>query len=106
MTETTGASVTRWRKKPVEVEAIQWTGENLADVQAFTGSALFGAVAPEDRSEDPDMTAEVFDKLHSTWVHVYDGQWIIKGIQGEFYPIAADVLAATYDPAGTDEQPS
>lgn len=92
--------VVRWRKRPVVVSAIQWTGANLAEVQAFTGGGDFDAVPHEDRSEDPDMTAEVFDKLHSTWVHVYDGQWIIRGVQGELYPIAADVLAATYEPAG------
>ena len=78
---------TRWRKKPITVSAIQWTGSNLAEVQAFTGGGEFGAVDPEDRGEDPDMTAEVFDKLHSTWVHVYDGQWIIRGIRGELYPM-------------------
>ena len=87
----------RFRKKPVEIEAIQWTGNNLADVQAFTGPAHFGAVPPEDRDPDPDMTAEVYDKLHSTWVHVYDGQWIIRGVKGELYPVAADVFAETYD---------
>jgi hypothetical protein len=90
----------RYRKKPVEVGAIQWTGGNLAEVLMFTGPAFFGAVAAEDRDGDPDMTAEVYDKLHGTWVHVYDGQWIIRGIQGELYPCAADVFAATYEPAG------
>jgi hypothetical protein len=90
--------VTRWRKRPVVVDAIRWTGDNLAEVLEFAGGPYFGAVPPEDRTEDPDMTAEVFDKLHSTWVHVYDGQWIIRGVQGELYPIAADVLVATYEP--------
>jgi hypothetical protein len=98
-TEATQEAGTRWRKKPVEVSAIQWTGANLAEVQAFTGPGYFGAVPPEDRDEDPDMTAEVYDKLHSTWVHVYDGQWIIRGVQGELYPCAEDVFAATYEPA-------
>ena len=92
--------VAYWRKKPVIVSAIQWTGSNLADVLTFTGYAYFGAVPPEDRAGDPDMTAEVYDELHGTWVHVYDGQWIIRGIQGELYPCAADVFAATYEPAG------
>ena len=97
--------VTRFRKRPVEVSAIQWTGANLAEVQEFTGRGYFDAVDPQDRSDDPDMTAMIFDKLHSTWVHVYDGQWIIRGIQGEFYPITDDVLALTYEPAdGPDER--
>ena len=82
------------------ISAIQWTGANEAEVQAFTESAYFEAVPPEDRDPDPDMTGQVYDKLHGTWVHVYDGQWIIRGIQGELYPCAADVFAATYEPAG------
>lgn len=89
--------ITRFRKRPVEVEAIQWTGDNEAELDAFT-CGQFQALDPEDRSDDPDMTGSVFDKLHSTWVGVYTGQWVIKGVKGEFYPIAPDVLAETYEP--------
>ena len=92
----------RWRKRPVVVEAIQWTGANLAEVLEFCGGGYFGVVAPEDRAEDPDMTAEVYDKLHGTWVHVYDGQWVIRGVKSELYPCAADVFAGTYEPAGAE----
>lgn len=98
--------VTRWRKRPVEVEAVQWTGTNLAEVQVFAGGGYFDAVDPEDRTEDPDQTAEVYDKLHGTWVHVYDGQWIIRGVRGELYPCAGDVFAATYEPTGSPQEPS
>lgn len=92
--------IVRRRKKPVEVTTIQWTGANEAEVQAFTGGASrFYALDGEDRqnSDDPDATATVFDKLHSTWIFVYTGQHIVRGIQGELYPIAEDVLADTYD---------
>ncbi|MCW2915516.1 MAG: hypothetical protein JWN52_3584 [Actinomycetia bacterium] len=85
-----------FRKKPITIEAIQWTGDNEAELVAFTGS-LFHAVAPEDRGEGPDITAEVFDVLHGTWVGMYTGQWVLKGVKGEFYPCAADVLAETYE---------
>jgi hypothetical protein len=37
--------------------------------------------------------------LHTTWVGVKTGQWIVRGVKGEFYPIAEDVLAETYEPA-------
>jgi hypothetical protein len=102
-TETTQEAPRRYRKKPVIIEAIQWTGANLAAVQDFAGHGFFGAVDPEDRAEDPDRTAEVYDRLHGTWVGVYDGQWVIRGIQGELYPCADDVFAETYEPA--PEQP-
>lgn len=91
--------MSRFRKKPVEVEAIQWTGDNADELETFTGG-LFNMLDREDREhcDDPEMTAQVFDDLHSTWVGVYTGQWIIRGVKGEFYPCDAAVLAETYDP--------
>ncbi|MGW1497549.1 hypothetical protein ACWCQW_02975 [Streptomyces mirabilis] len=103
-------TITRRRKKPVEVDTIQWTGDNEAAVQAFAGGASnFYALDAEDRenSDDPEATASVFDKLHSTWILVYTGQHIVRGVKGEYYPIAEGVLAETYElaeptPAATE----
>jgi hypothetical protein len=92
------AAPSRWRKKPVVIDAIRWTGSNPAALRAFAGSH-FGTVDPEDRGENPEQTAQVFDVLHSTWVSVFEGQWVIRGIAGEFYPIADDVFRATYEAA-------
>ena len=95
-------TATRWRKRPVEVEAVQWDGVNTARIWHLTGPTNFDRLSDEDRMNcaDPDATAQVYDKLHSTWVLVFDGQWIIKGIKGEFYPCADDVFRETYEPAG------
>jgi hypothetical protein len=90
----------RYRKRPVIIEARQWTGQNFAEMQEF--ATTFSTVAAEDRVEDPDITAEVFDELHSTWVGVHDGDWVIKGIRGEFYPCRPDVFAETYEPVEGD----
>lgn len=95
-------AVFRFRKRPIEVEAVQWTGDNEAELGAFTDDQ-FETVDPENRGDDPDQTATVFDTLHSTWVRVYTGQWVIKGVKGEFYPIAEAVLAETYDPVHAPE---
>lgn len=99
--------ITRWRKKPVTVEAVQWTGSNEADVQALTGPGNFYPLDEQQRTNcnDPEATAEVYDKLHSTWVLVMTGQWIIRGIKGEFYPCAADMFAETYEPAEAGRAP-
>lgn len=83
------------RKRPVEVQAVLFTGENFSELKDFT-NGNFGRVHPDDRTEDPDITAEVFYDLHSTWVGVKDGQWIIRGVQGEFYPCDPDIFDRTY----------
>lgn len=88
---------TRFRKLPIEIQAMQWTGDNEAELTAFTGPTYFRAVDPEDRIEDSEITAEVFDELHSTWVGVYTGHWVVRGIRGEFYPIEQSVLAESYE---------
>ena len=67
----------KFRKRPIVIEAIQWAGGNETEIQEWAGGAcVFHSVDVEDRAEDPDITAEVWDKLHSTWVGVKTGQWL------------------------------
>lgn len=90
----------RFRKKPVEVDAVQWTGTNAQEVNLFArGGAGFDVLSDEDRGNcnDPQATAMVYDVLHSTWVLVRDGDWLIKGVKGEFYPCRDSVFRETYE---------
>lgn len=87
----------RFRKRPVVVEAIQWTGDNEAEIRDFAGG-MFAAL-DQPCEDDLDATAQVFDSLHSTWVLVFPGDWIIKGLVGEFYPCRDAVFRETYEPA-------
>lgn len=91
-------TVQTFRKRPVEVCAIQWTGENEHELREWTGGQ-FSADPVGERAEG-QIDAEVYDVLHATWVGLTVGQWVIKGVKGEFYPIAQDVLAETYEPVG------
>lgn len=90
-----------YRKKPVQVEARQWTGQNLDFIWEMTRE-LFDVLDDEDRAQcrDPNATAQVYDRLHSTWVLVYDGDFIIQGVLGEFYPCRQSVFQATYESVG------
>jgi hypothetical protein len=83
-----------FRKIPVQVEALQWTGSNIDELSEFT-NAQFSTLPQEERAV-PEITAEVYDKLHVTWIGVKTGDWIIRGIEGEFYPCDEKVFAATY----------
>lgn len=89
--------IVRRRKKPVEVDTIQWLGDNVDDVIDFTG----GDFLLVDPGKELACEAKVYDELHSSWIGVRTGQHIVRGIRGEFYPIAEDVLADTYDEVDT-----
>ena len=89
--------IVRRRKRPVEVDTIQWTGSNLDDLIGFTGGDFLLVDAIEGTFA-PDITAKVYDNLHDTWVGVKTGQHVVRGVSGEFYPIAEGVLAETYEP--------
>jgi hypothetical protein len=86
----------RFLKKQIEIEAIQFTGNNYKELERFAEGG-FRLVDKLDREDDPEITAEVWDKLHSTWVGVKNGHYIIKGIIGEFYPCDDNVFFGTYD---------
>lgn len=50
-----------------------------------------------DERRADGYSAVIRDRLHGTWVNVRTGDWIIKGVQGEFYPCRDDIFAATYE---------
>lgn len=97
------AQVSLIKKKPVTVRGIIWAGDNMESVQSFTGPEYFRPARPEEQRQDPAMTAAVYDKLHDTWVHVYDGDWVVQGVQGENYPVRSTVFPVTYDYLGPDD---
>ena len=85
-------AVGKYRKRPVVIEAIQWTPhENCEQVAAFIGDAF----DPEDCADGLTDTYKI-DTLEGTmWAS--SGDWIIKGVQGEFYPCKPDIFAQTYE---------
>lgn len=101
--------MTKFRKKPVVIEAVQFTGENLYEVTAFI------------EGENPDLSSDTGREAWQWYTgkvakdgleirtledghdgrakHVASpGDWIIRGVQGEFYPCKPDIFAATYEP--------
>jgi hypothetical protein len=95
--------VTERRKLPITVHTLEWDGTNSAEMFHFCGDAFRTAY---DHSFLP-VAAQVYDKLHDSWISVLPGQHIVRGIRGEFYPIDPDVLAETYEPPhATDTAPA
>lgn len=93
--------ILRFRKKPVVIEAVQWTGQNLGELLAFTGKH------PEWNEWFENFKAyEAYVKANGSVFKIVTlegtmdatpGDWIIKGVKGEFYPCKPDIFAATYE---------
>lgn len=82
----------KYRKKPVEIEAVQWNGhfETAGDVIEFCQGQAFRTIPPTGhylfiRTLEGDMKVSPKD-------------YIIKGVKGEFYPCKPDIFEMTYEP--------
>lgn len=76
--------VKKYKKKPVVVEAIQWTGDNTAEIMRWVGDKAYFRDTLCIRTLEGDHRASV-------------GDYIIKGIKGEFYPCKPDIFEKTYE---------
>jgi hypothetical protein len=82
-----GEFMAKFRKKPVVIEAIQFTGD--------VNSAM-EFIRPNNPENYPD--AECFQvKTLEGVMTASKGDWIIKGIKGEFYPCKPDIFDKTYE---------
>lgn len=76
--------MSKFRKKPVVIDAVQWTGGNQNELRDFMGVVSSCAGKVEITTLEGTLTASI-------------GDWIIKGVKGEFYPCKPDIFAATYE---------
>lgn len=86
-----------YRKKPVVIEAIQFHGskDSANHVLAWIGSHSAEARrASMARPEDGILISTLEGEMLAS-----SGDWIIRGVQGEFYPCKPEIFAATYEPA-------
>lgn len=74
----------KYRKKPIIVDAIQWNGENTKEIINFVGEVDEVNSGLLIFTLEGVMTASV-------------GDYIIRGINGEFYPCKPDIFEKTYE---------
>jgi len=92
----------KFRKKPVVIEAVRfiYDEQGMIALKSFCGDTL-GNVR---KARHPGALAEaeigtLEDGVHLTVKHIAtEGDWIIKGVQGEFYACKPDIFEATYEP--------
>ena len=78
----------KYKKRPVVIEAVRWTGKNLAELRKMDG---FEEVHLCFNGKLSILTLEGI-------VDASVGDYIIRGVNGEFYPCKPDIFAKTYEP--------
>ena len=80
--------INKYRKKPVIVEAVTWTGNNIEEVKELAKNAVEHIIFV-----DNNLYIETLEGN----MNVSVGDYIIKGIEGEFYPCKPDIFKETYE---------
>lgn len=94
-------AMSKFRKKPVVIEAVQWTGENIEEMINHCAPAGQGEgwqIAPIVRAQP--MTIHTLEGDHRADI----GDWIIRGVKGELYPCKPDIFEATYELASLAQE--
>lgn len=96
----------KYRKKPVVIEAMKWSGAAESATPIIEWALDGGATITYHCPDEVSCAAEV----HMLRVLTLEGpmlaspgDWIIRGVGGEFYPYKPDIFAKTYDEVSDDE---
>lgn len=76
----------RYRKRPVEIEAMRWMGNNFDGLSAWCGDHV---------KRSAEGTLRLFVQANTAWLELGVGEWVAKDRHG-FYPIKDDVFLESY----------
>ena len=96
--EVEGVEMTKYKKKPIIIEAVKWVGSNLKEVNKFTNKSLQRVI-----SWDNSVNESVIISTLEGDKRVKKDDYIIKGVNGEFYPCKPDIFKKTYDKVKSEE---
>ena len=88
----------KYRKLPVEIDAIQWNGSNVQEIKDFVGTDLEYDIldaAWQVGKGIPHVNMRI--KTLEGNMECTKGDYIIKGVKGEFYPCKPDIFEKTYE---------
>ena len=77
--------IKKFKKKPVIIEAIQWNGENLSEINEFTKNEV----------KNHESVLIILTLEGDMYASLND--YIIKGVNRAFYPCKPDIFAKTYE---------
>lgn len=82
----------RYRKKPVEIDALLWTGYNIDELLEFYPEAVYSTTPTEENYYGPIVITTLEGNMLC-----HPNNYIIKGVKGEYYPCKADIFLETYE---------
>ena len=98
--------IIKFKKKPVEIEAVQFTKKNVKEMFEFINGKNSVNISCQTARDHWDNYASGLIKNGYDFKTLESdgetqkaklGDWIIKGVKGEFYPCKPDIFALTYD---------
>lgn len=84
---------TKYRKKPVVIDAIQWTGDNIDEIIAFMYPQEPAYMGPQFSNADELIGIETLEGLMVASLN----DWILRGVQKELYPCKPNIFQETYE---------
>lgn len=84
----------KYRKKPVVIEAIQFTHDNAKQIDSIEGVEVIYVVEPGGFKRPAWALIETLEGTMNSQV----GDYIIRGVKGEIYPCKPDIFEMTYEP--------
>lgn len=88
-----------YRKKPVVIQAIEWTGDNFEELAKFMGCDTKDYFSQEGSCRfyvshgSKVLTIKTLEGDH----RAIPGDYILRGVKGEFYPCRQDIFLETYE---------
>ena len=83
--------INKYKTKPCEIEAVQFTKENWKEIQNFTN----GEAKDFFITQDKEICCEI-ETLEGRMIAI-EGDYIIRGLRGEYYPCKPDVFEKKYE---------
>ena len=85
--------MSKYRKKPVVIEAIQFNRDCFDDIANFTEGKAFNFYTEKCLNGKAYCDIKTLEGV----ITATEGDYIIKGVQGEFYPCKPDIFNETYE---------
>ena len=83
----------KYKKKPIVIEAVQFTGNNYQEILDFGDKTVKQPFLFKDGTGSETIVIRTLEGN----MEVSEGDYVIKGIKGEFYPCKPDIFEETYD---------